>query len=204
MDRQTKINLVVVVALLALMLPGGIKLFRKKLAAGDDQAPMLREPVRATIPYAMPTDNPARRVLPAKLHAWVNAELASAGAGSAMLLTGDAERGVPLMSDRRTFQVAALAGGRAYVLVWDAKAAEGRGWRAAVDGADVDLSMTKPLDLPADVHRELRDEGWVTPPRSVMLVALPVAAGARSVRVSFTAGERVIADVADLTAAADR
>src|SRR5687767_258416 len=104
MKRETRYNLIFLAVLLALMLPGGVILFRKKLE--PTVRPMyLPDPVPVAVAYLSPEPTPPgkTRVEPARTAEWVKTLARERGVGR--ILRGSDE--LPLTSDKKTFQIVA-------------------------------------------------------------------------------------------------
>lgn len=181
MTKETRYNLIFIVLLLAMMLPGAVILFRKKMQPAA--RPMFEpDPVRKSLAYISPAELPPGmvRVAPPHVREWTTSLLADrAGAVASRPRDGD---GMPLMSERRMFEVlgiATRADGRArvWVLWWISRGTDEARWTATGSGksSDVKVARSERLAVPALVRDELGEGGVLLPPKGVMLQELDLA-----------------------------
>ena len=191
MKFENKANLIFLVVLVLALIPGGYKLFVKKLDPSQP-AMYLPEPVARSIAYVAPLPAPpgsVARVVPPRTAAWV-ASLVRANSGAERVeMAGPASDPQPLVGDRWGFQVASVepapgdgadvngAGGvRVGMVVWDKRAYAGVDWftfTAEFPGgatATAKPDAVRAVVLPMPVRRELQEFGFIDPPEQVLWV----------------------------------
>jgi hypothetical protein len=172
--KETRVNLWFLAIFLAITLPGGVILFKKKL---DPASPLMYMPdrPRQRVPYNSPEEaGDLKRYVPEKTGKWVT-DLAK-GHGYASVLSRD---GLPVMLGGRRWQLIGVReedqGTRADLLLWDREqpnsavewsATEGSG---AVSGR---AESSAPMDVPEAVRKELGYGGFPKPPREVTWVSV--------------------------------
>ena len=172
MRRETVVNSVIVVLLVAGSVPGAIRIWNKKMARPTPAGSLEGAAARRDVPYMEPLAATFARTVPPTTAGW------AAWQGGDLL--GVPGVGGAHVSAARRFEVVAVDGDRAAVLVWD----EQLGRQLAGAGEVV--------DVPASVRDELRAAGFVTPPTWAVRLVAPVEGG----RVTLGTGEA--ADVAEL------
>jgi hypothetical protein len=164
--RETRANVIFIVVLLALTLPGGVILFKKKL---DPAAPpnYLPDPMRTRLPYVSPMDAPElARYIPELTGKWVK-DIA-AERGYAQIAMAD---GLPIMSLHRVIQwmgfKPANKGDEAALLVWDdgVKDADEVVVSAGSNGNLVQIKDFERIIIPEPVRKELVYAGFSKPPK---------------------------------------
>ena len=177
MTRETKANLIFLSLFVALSVPGGIILFKKKLTS--TRMMYLPDPVNRTLTYMdpMPAPPSVPRVVPPLTAAWV----AQLGGGRAVPMRAAAGgMPMPVMSRNQLFQVAAceLAEDhwRLWLLVWDPRLRpEVERLTALADGGAPVAGRVESADaipMPTPVRKELQDAGYPRPPDSVVRVVV--------------------------------
>lgn len=195
MTRETRLNLVVLAVVIALLAPGGVILFKRKLE--PTVRPMyLPDPVPRTVAYLSPFATPPgkTRVEPPRLAEWVESlarariKPTTAGAAAAMgtsaagplaaLTSTPGPRvirprdrdGLPVLSDKKTFQLAALEDAnrqlRLWVIAW-ADAPDGtETWTmVTADGSAVGREVVaERIEIPRLIREELGENGVLRPP----------------------------------------
>ena len=180
MRRETRLNLVWIVLLIVFMLPGAIIITRKKFKSGE-QPMSLREPVRMSAVFMDPSGFPEdfHRVVPRRTADWVTELLrAELGSGVDMLLIEQGVNRTPPMSSSRRVQLVGWSGlspRRALLLAWDESAPDDVAIAAEDDSTPVVLRR-RAVALPREVSLELRDAGYVRPPRQVTLLVIDIPA----------------------------
>jgi hypothetical protein len=160
MTRETRINLIATAVILALMAPGGVLMFRKKMRPGARAILGQPDPVRRVVPYMEPQDLPLHeRVVPPRTWSWVTEIARESGLREAM--TMDTR---PVMSGGRGIQVLGVDGDRLVMLLWDWRAGE---LAVGEEGASARVMSTREMELPSVVRKELQDAGYIDPPRRV-------------------------------------
>ncbi len=175
MKRDARANLIFLGVLLALVLPGGIILFKRKV---DPAAPPLFMPdfVRRRLPYMasqMSPETAVTRYVPELTGQWVETINRERGGGAEVLLDGRRA----IISDDRLIQVISIkqgaAGGTAVgLLVWDI-AHDGDpshyGITASVGGKEFagTLAKSERVAMPLPVKKELMYSGVIEPPATV-------------------------------------
>jgi len=175
-SKETRYNLIFIVILLVLMVPGGVMLFRKKLE--PTERPMyLPDPVRQTVAYMSPEETPPgmSRVAPQHTTNWV-AGMKADIAGLATARPRD-ELGMPLMSQSKSFEVVTYAGDdhegfRVLVLFWRPPP-EAQAWSIGGQGGRVEFS--REFALPNRVREELGAHGVLVPPKRVTFQSIHFA-----------------------------
>ena len=187
MTRETRLNLVFLGVILAVMLPGAVMLFRKKM---DPTAPPMFMPdyVRRRLPYMAPQQAPEGvvRVIPDVTGAWVERINRERGGGDQVLL----EDRHPVVSDDHTVQLTGVktteAGTTLDLLVW-APATQ-----LTVTRGDhvARIAKMENLPMPQEVKKELMNWGVVQPPHTVVWAEAQFAEkltspGGVDIRVSY-------------------
>lgn len=178
MRPETRLNLIWIVVLVALMLPGAVTLFRKKYKPGE-QPMSFREPVRQSAVYMDPGRFPPgfKRIVPRRTADWLGEVLRErlGVAGGLMLLEQGTERLPPMSASRRVQLVGWTddAPRRALLLSWGE--VPGPIAVSLSDGSTLAALRVERIPVPRDVSLELRDAGYVTPPAGVtaIVVELP-------------------------------
>jgi hypothetical protein len=164
MTRETRLNLIFLGVLLAVMLPGAVMLFRKKL---DPTAPPMYMPdyVRRRLPYMAPQQAPEGvvRVIPDVTGAWVARINRERGGGDQVLL----DDRHPVVSEDHTVQVMGMKdsgeGTRVALLVW----APATQFTVMSRGQTARIAKVEDLAMPPEVKKELMNWGVVQPPARV-------------------------------------
>jgi hypothetical protein len=187
MTRETRLNLIFLGVILAIMLPGAVMLFRKKM---DPTSPPMFMPdyVRRRLPYMAPQEAPTGvvRVIPDATGAWVERVNRERGGGGPVLL----EDRRPVVSDDHTVQVTGLkntgSGTTLDLIVWTPAT------RISVTCGDQNAKIVKVenVPMPSEVKKELMNWGVVRPPHTVVWVEAQFAKkqtspGEREIRVSY-------------------
>ena len=209
MKFETKINLLVVVALVLIAIPGGYKMFQKQLDPERSQMFLMPPPVQRSIAYISPVPVPdsIERVVPARTAAWV-AELVQGKTDARQVaMHGWPAPGVqPLAGRFQAFQVAAIVptttGLRVGVIVWDARArTDPAKYRLTVDwpgaSASAAPASVEAEAVPADVREELQDNHFIDPPKRVVWFAVDVprpAGASDAVPLGFRLGQDATVD----------
>ena len=152
MRRETKWNIVLVVVLTAISVPGAVRMFVKKY--NDPREMYTSDGRRLTVPYMMPNAGVTDRAGPAVVAAWADS------------FTAGETFAPPLMSPDVGFQVLGVDGSAADVMTWDATLT-----------ARAELAEATVIDVPEPIVEELRDGGYVRPPAEVALLRVPVRDG---------------------------
>ena len=189
MTKESRYNLIFLTVLLALLLPGAVILFRKKLE--PTVRPMSEpDPVPRAIAYMSTGTVPPgmRRVEPPHVAKWVESvareQIAKDRHDGQTLIRPRDEYDLPLMSQNRSFQVIALRQGGAdwvaWVLFWNGKPASGEGsWTTATSGGAAAIEDSKVFILPRLIRDELGESGIIVPPKAVLMqkIVLPLHKG---------------------------
>src|SRR4051812_3513672 len=141
------------------MIPGGMMLFRKKLAPTVRPGYVPEQAPRA-IAYMSPLDTPpgAARVEPVETRKWI-ASLVDDRAGEGAIRPRGTD-GLPLISARRSFEVAAVRGQDVWVIVWSGPTP---GWES-----EVEVVESTKVDVPVLVRDELGENWVLKPPKTVV------------------------------------
>ena len=177
MTRETKLNLIFIAILLPLLAPGGYMLFKAKL--DPNARPMyLPKAVRQEAAYMDPMERPGiHRVTPAKTTHWAG-EIVTMTMGGSGTGRGDVYAGE--ISELRSFELVAQrfddAGAwRLGLVLWDpALIDRAESLQFEVNGKPVASPKIAIFLTPNDVALELRDLGYVLPPKRVAVAALTV------------------------------
>jgi len=186
MKRETRLNLIFLIVLLAILTPGGVMLFRKKLQ--PTLKPMgLPEAVQREVAFMSPQATPPgkKRVEPPHTARWIESVVrerigdADATRGRTILRPTDPD-GLPLMSDKKTFQLVAAepreSDIRLWLMLWDRDPAREETWSVKLAQTDERFQIldTRPIEIPAIVREELGETGVTRPPHEVVWQELVV------------------------------
>jgi hypothetical protein len=181
MSSETRINLIAIGVILAVLAPGGVILFQKKMRPGATAILGQADPVRRVAPYMDPMDLPVHeRVVPLKTWRWVERVAEEFGIKRVVL---DGKR--PVMSEKRGVQVLEVQERGVVLLVWH---------EPGVLRVDLESSGRKEAGVieriedrrvPAEVHQELQEAGYVSPPGrvGVFKVVLPEFRAGEPIRI---------------------
>jgi hypothetical protein len=166
-NRETRYNLIFLGVLLAVLLPGAVILFRKKLE--PTVRPMyLPDPVMTEVAYLAPDPTPPGkpRVEPQRTAKWVESVARERGIAAHQIRRD--QDGLPLVSQDKSFQLlAAVAdddGLRVTTLEWRGSTGD---W--TLDGNKPQQDRTEKLAIPELVREELGEHGMVIPPKTVVV-----------------------------------
>ena len=192
MTRETRLNLIVLAVVVAILAPGGVILFRKKLQ--PTIKPMAApHAVQREHAYLSRLEAPPglKRTEPPHTARWIEGVVrqrigdarALNEAGRTISRPTDSD-GLPLVSEKRTFQVVAAEPSegevRAWVMVWDREATPDATWSVnkAAEQPEVRAVVTAAVEVPPLVREELGETGVLRPPRAVIWheLVLPAAA----------------------------
>lgn len=207
MKFENRINLLVVLLVVLLAIPGGYKLFKKQLDPESKQMFLLPPPVQRTIAYNAPVPVPPtiRRVVPARTAAWVASLVQDRTKAGQVAMHGWPTPGLePMASRYQAFQVVAIerdgADLKLALIIWNSDApADPKAYELVADypGATSRARVTEAseLDLPDAVRNELQDNNFIDPPHKVVWLTaeVPLPAGAKAVvpmgfRLTFGTG----------------
>ncbi len=183
MTRETRYNLIFLVVILAILIPGGIKLFRKKL---DPTATMmyLPDPVAVQSAYIDSNlSNPrTRRIVPPLTSGWIAQVAEQQWPDSIAWPSVVRHRGI--VSEKRTFEAVASSDAEgkrhAGLVLWNSKAVDIlASVRATWGGKDAKVTTGSVVSVPRDVRKELQALGYVQPPEPIawVMVEAPAWAG---------------------------
>lgn len=174
MTRETRLNLIVLAVVLAILTPGAVILFRKKLE--PTLKPMaMPHAVQREHAYLSPLETPPgkKRVEPPHTAKWIEG-LVRERIGERKIVRPLAADGLPLVSERKTFEVVAVErlddACRAWVIVWRPDEAGEERWTVDREGVTADIRATNAamLRVPPFVREELGEAGLLRPPHSVL------------------------------------
>jgi len=187
MTRETRLNLIFLGVILAVMLPGAVMLFRKKM---DPTAPPMFMPdyVRRRLPYMAPQQAPEGvvRVIPDVTGAWVT-RLNRERSGNDQVLLDDRH---PVVSDDHTVQMTGVkndeSGTTLDLLVW----APATQITVTCGDRTATIAKVENLPMPLEVKKELMNWGVVQPPHTVVWVEAQFAEkltsrGTADIRISY-------------------
>ena len=182
MTRETRLNLIFLAVILAILTPGAVILFRKKLE--PTLKPMaMPHAVQREQAYVSPLATPPgmKRVEPPQTARWVEGvvrerigeQRALEESGRKILRPVDAD-GLPLMSDKKTFQLVAAepleSEVRLWLLLWDHDPAREETWSVKLAESEEKFRIidTRPIEVPDIVRQELGETGVTRPPHEVV------------------------------------
>ena len=176
MTRETRFNLMFLLAFLAISLPGAVMLVKKKMRPGATPAPLSSpDPVRRQLVYMAPqvTSDHVARYVPPRTREWLS-QIDQARGGSGEFLMRDRQ---PVLSDNRILQVlnatAAIEKTTVALVIWDESLSEPPMMVAGDRRGQVERFDA--IEVPRHIRAELQDGGYITPPRKIFWL-----------RVSFT------------------
>lgn len=184
MTRETRFNLIFLAILLALLTPGGIILFRKKLQPTLKPMAMPHAVQRAHA-YLSPLETPPglTRVEPPQTARWIEGivreRIGDGGGGRAILRPTDRD-GLPLTSDKKTFQIVAAEPQerqvRIWLIHWGAKPVKDERWSVTMAGAEQPFEIvdSRTMAMPQLVREELGETGLLRPPHAIVWQELVV------------------------------
>jgi len=200
MSRETRLNLIFLAVILVLLLPGAILLWRKSIAP-DAPRRDLPDAVPTTVTFMDPQPVPPgmRRVAPPKTMQWF-AQIVRERAGHQAITDLTDSDGLPLMSDDKTFQLAAVREAppatRLWFVFWDPADADffrGAHWTLATHDQRLEGAGKgyEEITIPNGVRDELGANGLLKPPKILAWreVEFP-AAGAGTWRITAEASGR--------------
>lgn len=165
MTSETRVNLIALAVIVAVMMPGAVILFQKKMRPGARAILGQPDPVRRVVPYMEPLETPVHeRVVPPATWAWVEGLARQFGVERPLV-----EGTRPVMSERRLVQVLDANPTRAVLLVWKGvNAASLRAEPGKIQGVAEQV-------VPAEVRKELQEAGYIDPAKKVAVVDLALA-----------------------------
>ena len=182
MTRETRLNLIVLAIVLAVLAPGGVILFRKKLQ--PTLKPMAApHAVQREHAYLSPLEAPpgVKRVEPANTARWIEGVVrerigdprALADAGRTIMRPVDRD-GLPLVSEKKTFAVVAAepleSDVRVWLMLWDREPVRDETWSVKTPDEEPRFRIvaTVPIEVPELVREELGETGVLRPPHEVI------------------------------------
>ena len=195
MTRETRLNLIFLIVVLAILTPGAVILFRKKLQ--PTLKPMgMPEAVQREVAYLSPAPTPPgkKRVEPPQLARWVETVVRDR-IGDPRALDESWRKiqrpvdpdGLPLMSDKKTFQLVAAepleSEIRLWLILWDHDPAREEIWsvKLADTAEKFRIIDTRPIEIPDIVRQELGETGITRPPHEVVWQELVIPKSADGV-----------------------
>jgi hypothetical protein len=172
--REQVINWTLLTVLVAVSIPGGIRMWNRKMAKPTLSGQLEGTAVRQSVPYMTPAATTQTLVVPPTTAGW----LAHLGR---QLLGAPGTAGERLSAGKR-FEVLAIKGDRAAVIVWDENLSA---QLQETLGAEV-------IEVPRSIGEELRKEGYVTPPTRVAVWVATVDDGAVRLGAGALADEVVV------------
>ena len=175
MTRETRANLIFLAVILALLTPGAVILFRKKLA--PTLKPMrMPEGVPTEIAYLSPLETPPgrKRVEPPHTAKWVESLVQDHASRSPKVSRPTGLDGLPMVSERKSFEVVAVEPGnettRLWLILWKANGDDDAGkWVFRSERADLEVTAEPavPIAVPPLVREELGELGVTRPPHEI-------------------------------------
>jgi hypothetical protein len=180
--KESRYNLIFLGVLLAVMVPGAVVVFRKKMEPVS--RPMFEpDPVVRGIAYMSRLPVPPGKHLmePTHTSAWVEqvARQHAGESGDSVLVVPHDVNGLPLMSHDKSFQVLAVRRDAAKVTVWvlfwhDEPAGGAGAWRAEPGGISGTVAASGTLAIPGLVRDELGEHEIFRPPKTALLQEIAV------------------------------
>src|SRR5688572_4295663 len=174
MSRETRLNLIVLAILLAVLMPGGVILSRKKLR--PTIRPMfMPHAVQREVAYMSPLETPPgkKRIEPPHTAKWIESLVRDRIGGDRRLVRPTDVDGLPLMSDKRTFQVLATdASAEAFhvwIIRWQPSERRSQAWllEPAEAGERGRVAQSETVPVPQIVREELGETGVTRPPQTI-------------------------------------
>jgi hypothetical protein len=172
--KETRANLLFLAIFLAISLPGGVILFKKKL---DPSLPpsYMPERTRQALPYNSPEEAPdLKRYVPDKTGTWVTSLARQHGYADVLIRDR-----LPVMLGERRWQLIGTHsdnnGTRADLLQWGSEQPGSTAeWSATQDQTDVQgkVDASQPLAIPEPVRKELVYGGYPKPPKEATWVSV--------------------------------
>ena len=166
-------NVIFLVAFLAISLPGAVILFRKKL---DPHARRMDQPdvITTRLPYMTPRPAPpdVKWIVPDQTRAWLEQLTQSHTGNSRMLSATSGPQWTPVISEDHLVQVmsARESGDSLHIglLIWsDANEPGAADFSVTVDGLPANVSQSVKEAVPPPVRSELVSLGFIKPPKTV-------------------------------------
>ena len=178
MTRETRLNLIFLAIILAILTPGAVILFRKKLQ--PTLKPMaMPHAVQREHAYLSPLETPPgkKRVEPPHTAKWIEALVRQRVPRDANVHRPQSPDGLPLISDRKSFEVVAVEAAddtvRLWLILWQPNVVVPRElWIFRGEGSEVAEAPVKAepaelIEVPPLVREELGELGVVRPPREI-------------------------------------
>jgi hypothetical protein len=164
MSFENRANWIFLAIFVAVSAPGAVILFRKKLDP-DARIMYLPDPVARETAF-MNADAPPRfsRVAPPKTMDWLK-RLMSERSMQPSALLADPSTDLPVMSTDGRVQLLAVDGAKAYLLLWQDGAGD-----VTVD--EVQQVGVERIEVPRQVHLELRNHNVLVPPHHVTWITV--------------------------------
>jgi hypothetical protein len=178
MLRETKLNLIVLGLVVAVLSPGAVMLVKKKMKP-TVRAAWMPESVRKTMAYMVPGEVPPgmERVNPERCAAWVHQLMLERSMGSVSLPVD--REGLPLVSAKGSFQLLAVSRDEGLphvvILAWDERQNEtAADWslRSGSEVIDAKYVHRESIEVPDLVREELGENGLLRPPKRVAWVEI--------------------------------
>jgi hypothetical protein len=200
MTKETRSNLIFLAIVIVVLLPGAILLVRKKMSP-DARRADLPDPVPRTVTFMDPQPLPPgmRRVAPPKTTQWFATLVREKVGNQAVTELIDSD-GLPLMSDDKTFQLAAVreesGATRIWLASWDPTDADffrGARWTLATNERVTEGvgKAFEQIEIPDRVRDELGENGLLKPPKSLAWREIEFPAASSSTwRITAEANKR--------------
>lgn len=180
MTRENRYNLVFLIFILLLLVPGGVLMFISRLQNPTNRPSSESEPVPRNVAYisANPLPPNMRMVAPPHTIHWVQtvARQQIGGGTFDALLCPIGDDDLPVMSDHRAIQLIGMQRKgqdlAMWVMFWRSAPAKGEGWHTDAAEPSVTLADSKSLDIPFLVRDELGDNQIFIPPKKVLIQKL--------------------------------
>ena len=178
MSRETRLNLIVLAILLAVLTPAGVILFRKKLQ--PTVRPMfMPHAVQREVAYMSPLETPPgkTRVEPPHTAKWIES-LVRERIGDRKVVRPTDSDGLPLMSDKRTFELLATdVSGEAFriwIIRWSAADRLSMSWSLTPSETEGRWQVVESaiVPVPPIVREELGEAGVTLPPHEIGWLAI--------------------------------
>jgi hypothetical protein len=178
MNRETKLNIIALVVVLALLFPGAVILVKKKMRPALRPA-WIPDPVRHTMAYMVPGELPPGmdRVNPERTAAWIRTLRRDRSMSDIELPL--AANALPAISEQKTFQLMGCKSEtdavRVAILSWtDRQNEPALNWslRTPTETLAPTSIHSESIELPDLIRQELGENGLLLPPKHLNWIEL--------------------------------
>ncbi|HEY0008741.1 MAG TPA: hypothetical protein VGB55_08465 [Tepidisphaeraceae bacterium] len=188
MRREPKANLIFLLILIPLLVPGFVILMNKKLS-GTTEPNYMPEALPSSSAYIQPPPVPPSvpRVEPPRVRQWVGDLLRERAGAEAILARGPKGQGPAVGELFRTqlLHITDKSPRTIRVMVWDDLPLTERNPMIRLNAGEGEITASsqnlEKIDVPRDIRRALQSVGYVNPPQHVWLASaeFPVDAGTK-------------------------